>query len=193
MKRLVKLRNALALVSVFGLCFPAPGMVLHAGEPASGSATGQKAPAKLALDVVTNAARELRGTVVNPDGSPAAMAKVALRQATGKDALQTTTDESGRFMFQEVRPGVYGLTVSAQKARARENRACVGPGNRPAGRDAAGSHSPGESERCGPRTGARRRASSPPSSGWDQPLGLVSWRFRGSGWRCGDRRPGRCV
>jgi len=120
MKRFMRMGKAFALVSAFGLCFPQVGTVLHAAEPTPTAVPTQKAPAKLSMDVVVNAAGELRGAAVNPDSAPCAKAKVTLRNVSGKDTLQTSTDAAGRFVFQGVRPGAYGLTVNGDKDSAEK-------------------------------------------------------------------------
>jgi hypothetical protein len=118
MKRLMKIGKALAFASAIGMCFPGVGVRLHAADAAPQQ--GQKAPATLSLDVVVNANGELRGAAVNPDSAPTSKAKVSLRAVAGKENQQTSTDETGRFHFQGVRPGVYGLTVVGDKGRVEK-------------------------------------------------------------------------
>src|SRR6516225_6255438 len=56
----------------------------------------------------------LRGTVVDQSGGAIADAAVALSSSEMGVNLATHTDKNGFYQFQEVRPGSYDLTVTAQ-------------------------------------------------------------------------------
>ncbi len=72
------------------------------------------------MDVIANSAGELRGAVVNADTAPSVNAKVVLCMVNGKDPQTVTTDASGRFLFKNVRPGMYTLAVNGAKGQAQK-------------------------------------------------------------------------
>lgn len=55
----------------------------------------------------------LDGTVNDATGKPVAHAAVVLKNASGSDAGQTTTDSSGHFTLEHVSPGTYAVAVTA--------------------------------------------------------------------------------
>jgi hypothetical protein len=121
-KRFMKVGNAGALLSAVLMCVSGGAPIGRAGEVSSGPAPPQQqasAPARRSMDVVTNAAGELRGAVVNADRAPSANAKVVLGMVGSKESQESTTDTNGRFLFKDVRPGVYSLSVNAEKGQAQ--------------------------------------------------------------------------
>jgi hypothetical protein len=71
------------------------------------------------MDVIASANGELRGAVVNRDSAPAASAKVVLSTVSGKETQEATTDASGRFLFSNVRPGMYTLAVNGTAGQSQ--------------------------------------------------------------------------
>ena len=61
----------------------------------------------------TTAETTLRGTVSDAAGKPVAHAAVAIKNASGADVGQTTTDSTGHFTLQHVAAGTYAVAVSA--------------------------------------------------------------------------------
>jgi len=101
------------------MCFPLDVMNAGAAEPAAPQVQQQRqAPSKLSMDVVTTAG-ELRGAVVNRDSAPSVNAKVVLCTVSGQNAQEATTDASGRFVFNNVRPGMYTLAVNGTTGQAQ--------------------------------------------------------------------------
>src|SRR5260370_18378615 len=91
-----------------------------AAEPALRAIRGQREPARLAFDVVTNATRELRGAVVNPNSTPSVNATVMLCQVSTKQTQQVTTDANGQFLFKDVRPGLYTVAVNSENGQTQQ-------------------------------------------------------------------------
>lgn len=91
---------------------------------ADGEATSPVRPrqeaARNSIDVVTSRAGALSGAVVNRKNQPAANAKVRLDQAGGKQSREEVTDAAGRFVFKDVRPGLYTLTVQSAEGQSRQ-------------------------------------------------------------------------
>src|SRR5437667_2874675 len=52
------------------------------------------------------------GTVTDPSGAAVAGAAVTLHDPSTNDSRQTTTNESGRYIFANVPPGTYNLTMN---------------------------------------------------------------------------------
>jgi hypothetical protein len=116
-KRFMKVGKVCALLSAIELCFPVHGTQAGAAEPTSPPVQQQRrasAPAKLSIDVIASASGELRGAVVNRDSAPSVNATVVLAMVSGKETQQASTDGSGRFVFTNVRPGMYTLAVNGQ-------------------------------------------------------------------------------
>ncbi|MBV9123799.1 MAG: carboxypeptidase regulatory-like domain-containing protein [Planctomycetes bacterium] len=120
MKKRKKIGLGLTLMSSLGLCFPAAGTNLWAAEAPAASLQAPPAPGRLSLDVLLNAAGELHGSAVNAQGQASAKAVVALRPVNGKEALQASTDEAGRFAIKGLRPGVYSLTITTVEGRSEK-------------------------------------------------------------------------
>jgi hypothetical protein len=120
MKRFMKVGRVCALLSAMHLLFPSIAPVTPAAEPTLPPIRDQRASTKLSLDVVTNATRELRGAVVNPNSTPSANAKVMLCLVSTRETQQVTTDANGQFLFKDVRPGLYTVAVNSDKGQAQQ-------------------------------------------------------------------------
>src|SRR6202035_1586285 len=108
MKRLMKVGNVCAFLSAVIMCVHGNAPTIQANEPSPRSEQPRQGqpPSKLSMDVVTNARGELRGAVVNADTAPSANAKVVLTMVSSKESQQATTDANGRYLFNNVRPGL---------------------------------------------------------------------------------------
>jgi hypothetical protein len=120
MKRFMKVGRVCALLSAMELLFPSVAPMAPAAEPALPAIRDQREPARLALDVVTNATRELRGAVVNPNSTPSVNARVMLCQVSTKQTQQVTTDANGQFLFKDVRPGLYTVAVNSENGQTQQ-------------------------------------------------------------------------
>jgi hypothetical protein len=120
MKRFMKVGRFCALLSAIELLFPSVTPMAPAAEPALPAIRDQREPARFALDVVTNATRELRGAVVNPNSTPSVHASVMLCQVSTKQTQQVTTDASGQFLFKDVRPGLYTVAVNSENGQTQQ-------------------------------------------------------------------------
>jgi len=116
----MKVGKVCALLSALQMCFPLSGTSVSAAEPTSAPVQQRAAaPARLSMDVVASATGELRGAVVNRDSAPSANARVVLRTVNGQDSREATTDASGRFLFTNVRAGMYTLAVNGTSGQAQ--------------------------------------------------------------------------
>jgi hypothetical protein len=120
MKRFMKVGRFCALLSAVELLFPSVAPMAPAAEPALPAIRDQREPARFALDVVTNATRELRGAVVNPNSTPSVNAAVMLCQVSTKQTQQVTTDANGQFLFKDVRPGLYTVAVNSENGQTQQ-------------------------------------------------------------------------
>src|SRR6516162_3650231 len=120
MKRFMKVGRVCALLSAIELLFPSVAPLAPAAEPALPAIRDQREPARFALDVVTNATRELRGAVVNPNSTPSVNATVMLCQVSTKQTQQVTTDATGQFLFRDVRPGLYTVAVNSENGQTQQ-------------------------------------------------------------------------
>jgi hypothetical protein len=120
MKRFMKVGRVCALLSAMELLFPSVAPMAPAAEPALPAIRDQREPARLALDVVTNATRELRGAVINPNSTPSVNATVMLCQVSTKQTQQVTTDVNGQFLFKDVRPGLYTVAVNSENGQTQQ-------------------------------------------------------------------------
>jgi hypothetical protein len=113
MKRLLDVGKIWAFAGVAGLLLSAAAPAARAaGLPAPAPLKRQREDTrKLSLDVALKESGELHGAVVRADGSGCSQAKVVLERGS-KDAQQSSTDAQGQFLFAQVRPGVYRLTIS---------------------------------------------------------------------------------
>jgi hypothetical protein len=115
----MKVGNAGALLSAVLMCVSGGAPIACGGEVIAAPAPQASTPAMRSMDVVTNAAGELRGAVVNADTAPSVNAKVVLANVGSKESQESATDASGRFLFKNVRPGVYSLAVNGEKGQAQ--------------------------------------------------------------------------
>jgi hypothetical protein len=90
----------------------APSVAL-AAVPAAPAAGMRKVDEtrKLSLDVALNQGGELRGSVVQANGSGCVAARVVLTR-NGQDAREVRTDAQGQYVIASVRPGVYRLAIT---------------------------------------------------------------------------------
>ncbi len=56
---------------------------------------------------------QLRGTVHDPSGAAVPKAQLAITNAATGVAVKATSDDSGRYVFNDLQPASYGITVSA--------------------------------------------------------------------------------
>ena len=115
MKSFLKAGRTLAILSALGFCLPAGSSIALAGQGGEQSANGQQ----LSLDVALSSNGALRGIVIDRAGGAAVDAKVALLGSDHK-VLETTTDGNGRFLYQNIRPGVYQLAAIHTTGQARK-------------------------------------------------------------------------
>jgi hypothetical protein len=121
-KRFMKVGNVCGLLSAALMCVSGGAPIARAGEPNAEPAPQQRqasAPGKRSTDVVTSVAGELRGAVVNADTAPSVNAKVVLAMIGSKESQESTTDTNGRFLFKDVRPGMYSLSANSEKGQAQ--------------------------------------------------------------------------
>jgi hypothetical protein len=120
MKGFMKIGQVCALVSAIELLFPSIAPMARAGDPPLPPIQYQREPAKLSLDVVINATRELRGAVVNPNRTPSVNAKVVLCMVNTKDTQEVITDATGSFLLKDVSPGLYTVAVNSEKGQTQQ-------------------------------------------------------------------------
>lgn len=91
-----------------------PVLAHPAGAPQASVANRQTAVAQLNYqDLSLNQNGLLMGQVLDPQGKPIASAKVWLLDGVGQPTA-AQTDRSGRFAYQQVKPGVYYLQTGNQ-------------------------------------------------------------------------------
>ena len=117
MKRFMKIGRVCALVSAMELLIPSMAPMARAVEPTLPPIRDQRESAKLSLDVVTSANRELRGAVIYANSTPSVNAKVVLCMVSTKQTQEVTTDANGQFLFRDVRPGLYTVAVNGGQAQ----------------------------------------------------------------------------
>jgi hypothetical protein len=120
MKRFMKIGRVCALLSAMELLFPSMAPMARAVEPTLPPIRDQRESAKLSLDVVTSANRELRGAVIYANSTPSVNAKVVLCMVSTKQTQQVTTDANGQFLFRDVRPGLYTVAVNGEKGQTQQ-------------------------------------------------------------------------
>jgi hypothetical protein len=104
----------LVVVSLFAVC--------ARGQSSAGGDATQPSPAALPAAPAANTLGAVRGEVLYPDQSPLPGARLTLTPAnatagvgtsTSSTALTTTTETDGSFVFQQVPPGAFTLTVTS--------------------------------------------------------------------------------
>jgi hypothetical protein len=102
------------------LLIPSMAPMARGVEPTLPPIRDQRESAKLSLDVVTSANRELRGAVIYANSTPSANAKVVLCMVSTKQTQEVTTDANGQFLFRDVRPGLYTVAVNGEKGQTQQ-------------------------------------------------------------------------
>jgi hypothetical protein len=120
MKRFMKIGRVCALLSAMELLIPSIAPMARAVEPTLPPIRDQRESAKLSLDVVTSANRELRGAVIYANSTPSVNAKVVLCMVSTKQTQQVTTDANGQFLFRDVRPGLYTVAVNGENGQTQQ-------------------------------------------------------------------------
>jgi hypothetical protein len=113
MNPLRRLKAFCVALSCLGLILPPS--VLASGPPWAVAGPGSRAPqpAKLVRDVALDPAGSLHGLVADVQGVRVAGAEVVLRRPGGTP-IRTHADRQGRFSFDQLRGGVYQVSVGRQ-------------------------------------------------------------------------------
>ena len=111
--------------SDFILRYLLPTLLMLAGavHPCLLRAQGDQLPA--ASGAESAVARSLAGVVLDPSGASIAGAQVVLRTTEASAALETKTDATGAFRFDNVRTGKYDLEVEAEGFRTTHVQATI--------------------------------------------------------------------